>query len=89
MAERKKHGGVRPNSGRKSRKEELSMIEKLTPMEESAMKALAAGIKAGEFQFIKLWIEYMYGKPQEKVQLSGSVDTKIVFALDERFRDTD
>ena len=63
------HGGKRPNSGRKSRMEELKMIERLTPMADDAYKALHEGIKSGSVHFVKLFFEYYVGKPQQTMDL--------------------
>lgn len=64
------NGGARPGAGRKSKAEEIKLIEQLTPLAEDALKALKAGIKAGEFPFIKLFYEYYAGKPTDKVDVT-------------------
>lgn len=73
------HGGRRPGSGRKSKAEELKLIEKLSPMEDTALKVLAKGIKDGEFPYLKLYFEYFYGKPTESVDVehSGELDNNV------------
>lgn len=53
------------NSGRKKKSDELAMIEKLTPLEDKAFKELEKGIERGEFAYIRLWFQYMYGKPKQ------------------------
>ncbi len=63
-------GGRREGSGRKSKAEEVKLIEQLTPLAEDALKALKAGIKAGEFPFVKLFYEYYAGKPTDKVDVT-------------------
>lgn len=68
-----KNGGARPGSGRKPKADELQLIEKLSPLDDIAFKALQAGVENGEFQFIKLFMEYRYGKPKEKVEHSGEL----------------
>lgn len=70
-------GGIRPGSGRKSKAEELKLIEKLSPMEDTALAMLLQGVSKGEFQYIKLWFEYYFGKPTETidVDLQGEVKT--------------
>ena len=52
------------HSGRKPKTEEMALIEKLTPLEEMAFDELRKGIERGEFQFVRLWFQYMYGKPK-------------------------
>jgi hypothetical protein len=84
-----KHGGARPNSGRKSKAEELALIEKLGPMEEAALTAIARGVQNGEFNFVNLYMQYRFGKPTEKVQVSGDPELPIVYKLDDRFKDRD
>ena len=39
--------------------------DKLSAMEDDAIKALQKGIKSSEFRYVKLWFEYRYGKPKE------------------------
>lgn len=70
-------GGYRPGSGRKSKAEELKLIEKLSPMESTALEKLLAGVNKGDFQFIKLYFEYYFGKPTETIDLehSGEINT--------------
>ena len=63
-------GGARANCGRKSKAEEEKLANKLKPMDGPAIKALSMGIKSGDFQFIKLFMEYRYGKPKEKVDIT-------------------
>jgi hypothetical protein len=64
-------GGVRPNAGRKPKASEIELIEKLSPMDATAFKQLEQGVKAGEFAFIKLFFEYRFGKPKEKVDVTS------------------
>ncbi len=63
-----KSGGARPNAGRKSRSEELDIIEKLGPLESRALKALEQGLETGQYHFVRLFFEYYYGKPVVKVK---------------------
>lgn len=70
------NGGARPGSGRKSKAEELKLIEKLSPMEPTAMKALEAGVKKGEFPYLKLFFEYYFGRPTEIIDLEHSGEIK-------------
>jgi len=70
MSEKGTHGGSRKGSGRKPRSEEIKLIEKLDPMAEDAFKALAKGLKDGDFRFVKLFMEYYAGKPTEYKEIS-------------------
>ena len=58
------------NSGRKSKTEEIILIEKLTPLSDKAFEELQKGIERGEFQFVRLWFQYMYGKPKQIAEIS-------------------
>ena len=60
------------NSGRAKKTDELLMIEKLSPLEEIAFQELKKGIERGEFAFVKLWFQYMYGKPKQITEVSIS-----------------
>ena len=60
------------NSGRKSETEEIILIEKLTPLSDKAFEELQKGIERGEFQFVRLWFQYMYGKPKQIAEISIS-----------------
>ena len=60
-------GGVRPNSGRKSKSDEQQLTEKLSPLEPLASKALEDGLKNGQAWAVKLFYEYKYGKPLQRV----------------------
>ena len=61
-----KKGGFRVGSGRKPKVEEIEIIERLSPLDELAFKALEKGVRAGEIKFVKLFFEYRYGKPKQQ-----------------------
>lgn len=63
-------GGIRENAGRKPKAEEQKLIEKLTPLEIKAFKALEKAIDDNQNWAVKLWFEYMYGKPKEKIEVT-------------------
>jgi hypothetical protein len=63
-----KWGGPRPNSGRPKRMDEQSIIEKLTPMAETAFKVLNQKILDGDMNAIKLYMSYFLGMPTQKVE---------------------
>jgi hypothetical protein len=69
------HGGIRAGQGRKSKAEEVKLIESLTPLAPAALEALKNGIASGEFPFIKLFYEYYAGKPTDKVDLTSNGET--------------
>lgn len=68
-----KHGGKRPGAGRKTKADELVLIERLTPLADSAFEALKRGLGEGNPQYVKLWFEYMYGKPNQKIDFDATV----------------
>ena len=79
---RGQHGGVRPNSGRKPKSDELAMIEKLKPLEETAHIMLADLVEAGNIRAIELFFKYMYGNPKQIVSVKQEKDdVKQVFKI--------
>src|SRR5687768_16661706 len=68
--EESKHGGAREGAGRKPKADELAIIEKLSPLEDEAFKQLEKGVKSGSFHFVKLFYEYIWGKPKQSVDLT-------------------
>lgn len=56
--------GENRNAGRKPKATELAIIEKLSPLDEIAFKALQKGVQAGDYNFIKLYFEYRFSKPK-------------------------
>lgn len=76
------NGGARPGAGRKSKAEELKLIEKLSPMEDLALKKLNEGLNKGDFQYIKLYFEYYFGKPKETIDVDHSGEISNPVSLD-------
>lgn len=70
MADGRKNNGGHKTAGRKPKIKEVELIEKLTPLEPLALKALEDGLNEGEFPFVKMYFEYRYGKPKEKKDLT-------------------
>jgi hypothetical protein len=62
------NGGQREGSGRKSKEYELQLLERLSPLDDDAFEALEQGIKEGKPQFVKLFFEYRYGKPLQRIE---------------------
>lgn len=71
-----KHGGARPNSGRKPKADEIAMIERMDAIlaPDEAWEALAGKVTEGDTQAIKTWLEYRYGKPKQSVDLTSLGD---------------
>jgi len=64
-------GGAREGSGRKSKAEEQNLIEKLSPLEDLAFTALTSAIKEGKDWAVKMYFEYMYGKPKQQTDITS------------------
>ena len=64
MDKRINNGGHK-TAGRKPKADEIAMIEKLSPMEDKAYKALEEGVERGDFKFVQLYFNYYAGKPKE------------------------
>lgn len=64
------HGGKRKGAGRKPKIEELKLIERLDSIIESedAINKLGQLIKDDNFNALKLYLEYRFGKPKEKIE---------------------
>ena len=63
----KDRGGAREGAGRKSKAEEQSLIEKLTPLEPMAFKALTDALNEGKDWAVKLFFQYTFGMPKQVV----------------------
>ena len=70
MDKRINNGGARKGAGRKSKSEEQKLIENLTPMNDMALKSLEKGLEKKEQWAVKLFFEYFYGKPQQRVDVT-------------------
>ena len=57
------------NTKRGKSKVSIEVKERLQKMTPDVYKALEKGIKNNEFLYIKLWFEYMYGRPQIKLEI--------------------
>lgn len=61
-------GGYRPNSGRKSKSEELKLAEKLQDASEEVIAMMKKMAINGDKDMIKLYMGYMYGNPKVKTE---------------------
>lgn len=82
---KKQRGGVRTGAGRKSKAEELSLIEKLTPLEESAFSALTEALADKKDWAVKLFFQYQYGMPKQIVDQHNTHDIN-TFSINEVFK---
>ena len=69
------HGGKRAGAGRKAKSEEQKLIENLTPMNAMALDSLKQGLANKEQWAVKLFFEYFYGKPQQRVDVTTNDDS--------------
>lgn len=70
MDKRKNNGGARKGAGRKPKAEEVAFIERLDNIIDSddAIKELKGLISEKNFNAIKLYLEYRFGKPKETIE---------------------
>ena len=80
MDKRKNNGGHK-SAGRKSKAEEVQMIERLTPLEPKAFKALEKGVEKGDFKYVQMFYHYYAGKPKETKDITISSEQPL-FDLD-------
>ena len=72
MDKRINNGGARQGAGRKAKAEEQKLIENLTPMNSMALESLEKGLEKKEQWAVKLFFEYFYGKPQQRVDVTSN-----------------
>jgi len=60
-------GGARKGAGRKPKAENEALTSKLRPYEDDALKALIKAVKGSEPWAVKMFFEYLHGKPKETV----------------------
>ena len=69
------HGGKRAGAGRKAKAEEQKLIENLTPMNPMALESLKKGLEKKEQWAVKLFFEYFYGSPQQRVDVTSNEES--------------
>jgi hypothetical protein len=74
MDNRKANGGKREGAGRKPKAEEQNLVEKLTPLIPKGYKALESGLDDDQSWAVKLFFEYLYGKPKQAVDITSGGD---------------
>ena len=75
MDKRANNGGKREGAGRKGKAEEQKLIENLTPMSSIALESLQKGLEGKEQWAVKLFFEYFYGKPQQRVDVTTNFES--------------
>ena len=78
---RENNGGARKGAGRKPKAEEQQLIERLSPLSDKGYKALEDALDDSQGWAVKLFFEYMYGKPNQ------STDLKVTEVIDISFED--
>lgn len=68
MEDRRKFNGGNKNAGRKPKAEELKLVERLSPYQDIALNALISKVKENDMQAIKLFMEYLHGKPKQIIE---------------------
>lgn len=73
MDKRRNNGGKRKGAGRKPKATEILIIEKLDNIIDSddVVRSLRGLIKKGDFNAIKLYFEYRFGKPKNSVDITS------------------
>jgi hypothetical protein len=68
----RKNNGGNKNAGRKPKADEIKLIEKLDQLidKDSVVKKLNELIEDGNFNALKLYFEYRYGKPKESIDIT-------------------
>ena len=76
---RKNNGGhsTKGVAGRKPKVDEQKLIEKLGKYEDKAHEVLEEAVKDNKPWAVKMYFEYMYGKPKETKDVSISGDLPI------------
>lgn len=77
MDKRKNNGGARAGAGRKPKADEIQLVERLSPLEDDALKALAEGVKSGDIKWVTLYLNYYLGKPKETKDISINEDVPL------------
>ncbi|MEM0173589.1 MAG: hypothetical protein QXI16_03680 [Sulfolobaceae archaeon] len=69
----KKHGGARKGAGRKPKADEIKLIERLDNIIDSdeVIRKLNELIKDGNYQAIRTYLEYRYGKPKNNIDITS------------------
>jgi hypothetical protein len=74
MDKRVNNGGARAGAGRKPKAEEIKLVERLSPLEDDALAALAEGVKSGDIKWVTLYLNYYLGKPKETKDITINED---------------
>jgi hypothetical protein len=76
------HGGKREGAGRKPKADEVALVERLSPLDKLWFKQMEIGLKNGDFPFIKLFADYRFGKPKERLDVTTDGDKLTGFTVE-------
>lgn len=76
MDGRKNNGGhsTKGFAGRKPKSDEIKLVERLSPLEDDALAALAEGVKSGDIKWVTLYLNYYLGRPKETKDITINED---------------
>ena len=77
MEDKRKYNGGHKTAGRKSKSEEVQLLEKLGALEPLAFMALEQGLERGDFKFTQLFYNYYAGKPRETKDITVTSEQPI------------
>jgi hypothetical protein len=66
-------GTIGNNGGRPPKTEELALIERLSPMDDLALKLLNDKLEEGDMLALKMFMEYRWSKPRQEVSVEGDL----------------
>ena len=73
MDKREGNGGAREGAGRKTKAEEQSLIEKLSPLEPIAFEAFKTALKENKDWAVKLFFQYNFGMPKQTIDQKSDI----------------
>lgn len=66
------HGGARNGAGRKSKEEQIALLEKLRPMDELAFEVMHELLEKRNESALKLFMAYRFGQPKQTIDQTTS-----------------
>ena len=77
MDGRKNNSGAIGNKGggRKPKADEEKLIQRLSELDDIGFKCLENGIKEGNYNFWNKWMEFRFGKPKERLDVTSNEES--------------
>ena len=77
------HGGKRKGAGRKSKADELELLDNMDAVKapKEVWEALAKLIEDGNERATRTWLHYRYGKPTDKIDLNTNAEALTGFKI--------